>query len=97
MSAFADLTPTNYAHHIRGRVRQISPSYVRRTRTSRSAWTWRITRPLLVWEVINTRTGVVLASDNSCVSLAQAMTNCARMVEIARLSTFWGYSRKALR
>src|SRR5690349_11189093 len=70
------------AGHIRGRV-------YRQHRNSVGDWMWGM-------EVINTRTGQVIASDDC--SIHQAMVDlCDEATAVARATWFWGLKQKRVR
>ena len=72
----------NTAPHIRGRVYRMHKNTV-------GDWMWGM-------EVINTRTGQVLASDNC--SIREAIVGlCDEATAVARATWFWGLRRKDVR
>lgn len=71
------------ATHIRGRV------YLERPRTKRERPRWRM-------EVINHRTGKVIADDN-CTKFSGMTELASEATAMARGAWFWSYTKKAVR
>lgn len=81
-----------YGKHIRGRV-------INRPREYREQLHHRghtLETSYYIWQVVNTRTGAIINSDNTCCTLADAITDCTFRVAIARNADFFGFASKAV-